>query len=122
MVTLVGRDKAPLPKRPPPGTWPTLVNHDRAVLELGWKGAPGRLKRALDEVGLEDLPLGRPVTRKFWEMRYPLLVRKLEMGTPIVPLDGITVLDMPGADGVKVTVSTFNGEKKVGSDKFMKGD
>lgn len=121
LLALAGRTEK-VPPAPPAAVWPAVVTHERAVLELGWKGDPGRLKRALDEVRLADLPLGRAVTRAFWELRYPLLVRKLGLGTPIVPLDGTTALGAAGTDGMRVTVATYNGERKAAARVFYRGE
>jgi hypothetical protein len=116
LLGLLGRGpKAVPPIGPPMAVWPDQIRLERATLELGWRGDAGRLKRALDDVGLQELPLGRPVLRRAWEIRFPLLVQKLELGTPIVPLDGVTVPDTLGDGTLKVYLSTshtryFQGE------------
>src|SRR5262249_12982262 len=69
-----------------PATWPTTIDLDEAMIELGWDTDRAVLGKALVLVGLRETG---GVQRVEWERYWPRVVRQLGRGTPVLPLDQV---------------------------------
>jgi hypothetical protein len=90
--------------------------------ELGWSRPPAELQQELKQAELvlrdwkiEPLARGELVPRAAWERAFPHVVRQLRLGTPMIPLDGLTWPDWQPEPSVGVT--SFRTEDGKGKPK-----
>jgi hypothetical protein len=115
------------PRGNPSVLWATrfrdgVVDLETAEAELGWQGDRAKLLQALRELGLDALAENKPLRRVDWEKHFPHLIERLGLGTPILPLDGLTVPKrLPGYARLTVEVIDFK-TKKPTKPAFRSGD
>ena len=123
LMRLQGKEEeTPLPRPAPKAVWGAAVSLDQARAELGWKGAPARLSGVLREARLEALADGKDVPRLQWQSRFPAVARALGLGTPLLPLDGLTSPDLSSdpAFGVKAWTIRYELAVKDKKGKLLK--
>ncbi|MBY0230514.1 MAG: hypothetical protein K2W96_14610 [Gemmataceae bacterium] len=103
LLDLQGR-KAKPPEPAAKAVWGGDVSLDAARAELGLKEAPGKLAAVFK---------GKALPRAEWERRFPALVSELELGTPILPLDGVEASGLASDPAFEVKAHTIRYELEV---------
>src|SRR5262245_56932453 len=62
------------------------IGPEEGAVELSWKGEPQRMQDVLADYAV-------PFSRQDWEKQFPAIVKALELGRPILPLDGLDTPD-----------------------------
>ncbi|MGL4550451.1 MAG: c-type cytochrome domain-containing protein [Gemmataceae bacterium] len=84
LLALLGKADGPVPAVPSPEVWPASLDLDEFMVELGWEGDREGLGKAVAATGLRETG---GVRRADWDRYWPAVIRRLERGVPVLPLD-----------------------------------